>query len=506
MVDSESLPMMRCLQCDRDYPESARFCHQCGEPLHRRDDPVTAGWPIPPGRSRALSRHRAAPRTSSLLFATLVVVGAGAGLALVWRQAWMPSLARVIVSPARQPNQAQPDTVAPPQAQATAPGRPETLPAAPAPMPAPEPTADPAPPPARTPESAPTAGSLPSTAPAPESAPVVVSPSPPSRRAPERAARVASRQDPPAATAERPPSPGVASSRSATTPRLLSARTDPGTSVPSAGARVISLVPVGPAAGARGQLLWEPIGGGVLVVSGLPQPPVGQTYQLWLGSINLGSRVSAGLLAVDAQGAGTLRVAPPRATWSPDIFGVTMERKGGAREPSDDLVLVGELASVVAAAPSSTPQPLEGAGGGESLASSPTAPSVTASVSPPTSSRGPDGQLVRVFPASVDRTWTAAQSALRSLGWDIDRADQATGVIRTEPRNMIFKDWVLYAKGTRHTVDVVVRAVSDDETSISVKRDVFQEQRIFWAKERKALTTPESSLEQTILDAIERLL
>ena len=111
-----------------------------------------------------------------------------------------------------------------------------------------------------------------------------------------------------------------------------------------------------------------------------------------------------------------------------------------------------------------------------------------------------------MFPVSAERTWTVAQSVLRSLGWDIDRADHATGVIRTGPRNMTFKNFVLYAEGTRHALAVVVRAVSDSETSISVRREVFREQRIFWTKERKVLATPESSVEQTILDAIERLL
>ena len=278
---------------------------------------------------------------------------------------------------------------------------------------------------------------------------------------------------------------------------------------------MIALVPVGPATGARGQIVWEPIGGGTLVVSGLPQPPAGRTYQLWLGSIDQGNRVSAGLLAVDAQGAGTLRVAPPRATWAPDIFGVTMERQGGAREPSEDLVLVGEISKLSAAAPPGVTAPgapsaeRPGAGSsppgaeGHSPASS---PPVMAALTPAVPSRGPDGQLVRVFPVTVGRTWMVAQSVLRSLGWDIDRADQATGVIRTEPRNVTFKDFVVYAEGTRHTLDVVVRPVSGSETSISVKREVFEEQRIFWTKERKVLTTPESSVEQAVMDAIERLL
>jgi hypothetical protein len=270
-------------------------------------------------------------------------------------------------------------------------------------------------------------------------------------------------------------------------------------------------VAVGSATKAKGQLVWEPLGGGTLVVSGLPQPPAGRTYQLWLGSIDRGDRVPGGLLVVDAQGAGTLRVAPPRASWSPDIFGVTVERQGGsAREPSDDLVLVGEMPKQTAtASPGSSSESTAPA----SSAAGPDKPSAVASATPvppvpppPTITRGPDGQLVRVFSAPVGRTWTVAQSVLRSLGWDIDQADQATGVIRTEPRNVTYKNFVFYGEGTRHTLSVVVRAVSETETSISVRREVFQEERILWTKERKLLTTPESSVEQNVLDAIDRLL
>jgi hypothetical protein len=111
-----------------------------------------------------------------------------------------------------------------------------------------------------------------------------------------------------------------------------------------------------------------------------------------------------------------------------------------------------------------------------------------------------------VFSAPSDRSWLVAQSVIRSLGWDIDRADQETGIIRTEPRNVTFKDYVVYGKGTRHVLDIIVRAVSDSETSISVRREVFSEERIFWTKERTVLATPESSIEQTVLDAIARLL
>ena len=261
--------------------------------------------------------------------------------------------------------------------------------------------------------------------------------------------------------------------------------------------------------------MWESMGGGVLVVSGLPQPPVGRTYQLWLGSISLGNRISGGLLAVDSQGAGTLRIAPPRATWSPDIFGVTMERQGGAREPSDDLVLVGELPKQSGSAlpPAAPVSPTETRLGGVPLSASASA-AETPSPSPPpvtpplaiTSVRGPDGEFVRVVPVPVERTFVVAQSALRNLGWDIDQVDQATGAIRTEPRNMTFKDFGVYAGGMRHSLGVVVREVSGGQTSIAVRREVFEERRILWSKERKVLATPETLVEQTLLDAIERLL
>ena len=53
---------------------------------------------------------------------------------------------------------------------------------------------------------------------------------------------------------------------------------------------------------------------------------------------------------------------------------------------------------------------------------------------------------------------------------------------------------------------VVVRSVSSGQTSISVKREVFQEKRVLWAKDRKAVPTPDTPVEQAVLDAIERLL
>jgi hypothetical protein len=301
---------------------------------------------------------------------------------------------------------------------------------------------------------------------------------------------------------------------------------------------VITLVPVGAGTGARAQLYWEYGLGGRLVVSGLAQPPPGRTYQLWLGSIKLGNRASGGLLMVDAQGEGTLRFAPPRATWSPDIFGVTVERQGGAREPSDELVLVGELTRQTAAtkdsgpAPASpSPRPPAAASGQPPTPASP-APSesrpqgqpaptvsappapgadaqpatITASLPPPGPGTGVEAPLIRVVPVPVERAWTVTQSALRSLGWDIERTDRGDGLIRTEPRNVEFKNVGVYAAGTRHALDLVVRAVSETHTSISVKRELFEEQRIFWSRERTKLPARDTSVEKAVLDAIEHLL
>ena len=513
--------MMRCLQCSHDYPEGQAFCHQCGETLHpwvappdRR--PAVGKSELAARRARALSRRRAPARSQSFLFAVLVLLGAGAGLAVVWRQAWMPAMPRVTGSVPGAQDQPPPVAVAaspvdPGAGAKVEPAVPTAAaavdePASEQPTP-PAPVVEAPPPPAPTRVAArgpePTAPATPPTAP---------------KRAPEPAApRGTNRPEPPPPSADRSPQGGGSANPSATGAKLLSARADPGGALPPSGARVVSLIPVGSASKARGQLVWELFGGGTLVVSGLPQPPPGRTYQLWLGSINLGDRVSAGLVAVDAQGAGTLRVPPPRASWSPDIFGVTLERQGGAKEPSDDLVLVGEMPkqpapppppATTTPPPAESPPPQSSVPGPDRASAAVSASAAPVSQAPPPSqpTRGPDGQLVRVFSAPVERTWAVTQSVLRSLGWDIDRANQATGVILTEPRNVTYKDFVFYGEGTRHTLSVVVRAVSDTETSISVKREVFQEERIFWSKERKVLSTPESAVEQGVLDAIDRVL
>src|SRR5262245_14626917 len=77
-----SRAMMRCSNCNRDYPGDLQFCHQCGERLHPatlRDE--AGGEPIAVRRRlRAVAPRRARPSSSSLLLAVLILLGAGVSL------------------------------------------------------------------------------------------------------------------------------------------------------------------------------------------------------------------------------------------------------------------------------------------------------------------------------------------------------------------------------------------------------------------------------------------
>jgi len=92
---------------------------------------------------------------------------------------------------------------------------------------------------------------------------------------------------------------------------------------------------------ARARMLWHEKAGGLLVAAGLPPAPAGKSYQLWAIA---GTRppVSAGVFAVDAQGAASLRVPPLAGVARVDVFAVTLEPAGGRPAPSGPMVLVGK--------------------------------------------------------------------------------------------------------------------------------------------------------------------
>jgi anti-sigma-K factor RskA len=106
--------------------------------------------------------------------------------------------------------------------------------------------------------------------------------------------------------------------------------------------RIIALSGLAPAPEARGRMLWHATAGGLLVAQGLPPAPEGKAYELW-AIAGKGAPVAAGVFAVDAKGAGSLRVAPLQAGEALDTFAVTLEPAGGVPAPTGSMYLVGKL-------------------------------------------------------------------------------------------------------------------------------------------------------------------
>ena len=124
-------------------------------------------------------------------------------------------------------------------------------------------------------------------------------------------------------------------------------------------------------------------------------------------------------------------------------------------------------------------------------------------VPPPSAvTRGPDGQLVRVFSAPVERTWAVAQSVLRSLGWDIDQEDRQVGWMRTDSRYLEGENYGVYAKGTRQRLRLVVKSLDSDRTQVTVERRVWKHERILWMDKEEDLPEPNQDAEKQVLDGI----
>jgi anti-sigma-K factor RskA len=101
--------------------------------------------------------------------------------------------------------------------------------------------------------------------------------------------------------------------------------------------RVVPLRGTAPAPAAAGRLVWHEAAGGHLYVTNLTPLPADKTYELW--TISGGTPRPAGLFAVDARGAGTLRVEPVPGGGAVDVFAVTVEPAGGMPAPTGPIVL-----------------------------------------------------------------------------------------------------------------------------------------------------------------------
>jgi len=106
----------------------------------------------------------------------------------------------------------------------------------------------------------------------------------------------------------------------------------------------VSLVGTKGASAATGQAYWSPSRGLWFTAGGLPVLSPGRIYQLWL-VLPRQAPVSAGLLAVNAQGTGTLLAPSPAAAGSSRAGGVTVaitdEPTAGSPGPTTPILLAG---------------------------------------------------------------------------------------------------------------------------------------------------------------------
>jgi len=110
--------------------------------------------------------------------------------------------------------------------------------------------------------------------------------------------------------------------------------------VSASGTRVVALAGLKPSPAASARIWWHRTAGGFFVASGLPAPPSGKTYQLWV--IAEGKPVSAGVFDVDPKGSGVLQVRALPGAEKVEMFAVTLEPAGGLPQPSGAMYLAGK--------------------------------------------------------------------------------------------------------------------------------------------------------------------
>jgi len=106
--------------------------------------------------------------------------------------------------------------------------------------------------------------------------------------------------------------------------------------------RLVSLAGLAPRPQAQGRIIWNARAGGLLFAADLPPPPAGKIYELW--AIAGGKPLPAGLFTVDAEGKGSLAVAPLAGVATVDVFAVTLEPAGGVQSPTGAMYLASKKA------------------------------------------------------------------------------------------------------------------------------------------------------------------
>ncbi|HEX7316479.1 MAG TPA: anti-sigma factor [Pyrinomonadaceae bacterium] len=127
-----------------------------------------------------------------------------------------------------------------------------------------------------------------------------------------------------------------------TNPREPGVPATPGTppEITENDSRVVELTATGVAARARARLSYNRRTGVIeLVVSGMPSPPAGKTYQLWL--LIDGSPVSAGTFNTGPGGRAMLHGQLAADALEASAFAVTLEPAGGSSKPTGPKYLLG---------------------------------------------------------------------------------------------------------------------------------------------------------------------
>jgi uncharacterized lipoprotein len=112
--------------------------------------------------------------------------------------------------------------------------------------------------------------------------------------------------------------------------------------------------------------------------------------------------------------------------------------------------------------------------------------------------------LTRTFSAPIDRVWSTTGAVLKHLGWDIDKEDRTIGFITTDSRSVDGENYGVYAKGTRHKLQLQLKPAGDNRTTVSVERTIFKRERILWMDkdETLVLAVKDQSVEKSLLDTI----
>jgi hypothetical protein len=110
--------------------------------------------------------------------------------------------------------------------------------------------------------------------------------------------------------------------------------------------------------------------------------------------------------------------------------------------------------------------------------------------------------VARTFNAPPDRVWSVTQVVLKTLGWDVDKADQTVGLMVTDSRRIDGEDWGVYEKSVRHRLQLQVKEAGANRTTVTIERSVFERERKVFVNTDKPVPSTDQTVEKAVLDAI----